>query len=129
MKNKFKVVGSLSWFQRMILIILPIVIVVLAMGIGRMVISPVEVLKSAFEKFGYEYSVNPQNEIVLWTIRFPRIILALLVGAGLSVAGCAFQSLFSNPLATPDTLGVASGTSFGAALGILHGFGVVERTI
>ena len=56
MKNKFKVVGSLSWFQRMILIILPIVIVVLAMGIGRMVISPVEVLKSAFEKFGYEFS-------------------------------------------------------------------------
>ena len=53
---------------------------------------------------------------MLWTIRFPRIILALLVGAGLSVAGCAFQSLFSNPLATPDTLGVASGTSFGAAL-------------
>ncbi len=94
MKNKFKVVGSLSWFQRMILIILPIVIVVLAMGIGRMVISPVEVLKSAFEKFGYEYSVNPQNEIVLWTIRFPRIILALLVGAGLSVQDVHFKVCF-----------------------------------
>ena len=62
---------------------------------------------------------------MLWTIRFPRIILALLVGAGLSVAGCAFQSLFSNPLATPDTLGVASGTSFGAALGILMGFSLI----
>ena len=125
MKKKFKVVGSLTWFQRIVLIILPILVVILAMGIGRMVISPVEVLKSTFEKFGYDYSINPQNEIVLWTIRFPRIILALLVGAGLSVAGCAFQSLFSNPLATPDTLGVASGTSFGAALGILMGFSLI----
>ena len=125
MKKIFKVVGSLTWFQRIVLIILPILVVILAMGIGRMVISPVEVLKSTFEKFGYDYSINPQNEIVLWTIRFPRIILALLVGAGLSVAGCAFQSLFSNPLATPDTLGVASGTSFGAALGILMGFSLI----
>lgn len=58
----------------------------------------------------------------IWNLRIPRILLALLVGAGLSTAGCAFQSLFANPLATPDTLGVASGASFGAALGILLGF-------
>ena len=42
--------------------------------------------------------------------------------AFLAVSGAAFQSLFSNPLATPDTLGVATGASFGAALGILAGF-------
>ena len=58
----------------------------------------------------------------IWNLRIPRILLALFVGAGLSTAGCAFQSLFANPLATPDTLGVASGASFGAALGILLGF-------
>ena len=46
----------------------------------------------------------------------------MLAGAGLAVSGAAFQSLFSNPLATPDTLGVATGASFGAALGILAGF-------
>lgn len=46
----------------------------------------------------------------------------MLVGAGLSCSGAAFQGLFSNPLATPDTLGVASGASFGAVLGLLmHG--------
>ena len=123
--KKFKVVGSLSLIQKIILVILPILVVILSMGIGRMLISPVEVLKSTFEKFGYDYVVNSQTEIVLWTIRFPRILLALLVGAGLSVAGCAFQSLFSNPLATPDTLGVASGASFGAALGILLGFKLI----
>jgi iron complex transport system permease protein len=54
-------------------------------------------------------------------MRLPRVLLAGLVGAGLSVSGCAFQSLFGNPLATPDTLGVASGASFGAALALLLG--------
>lgn len=123
--KKIKVVGSLSLAQKILLLILPVVVVIISMGIGRMNISPIEVLKSTFEKFGYGYAVNSQTEIVLWTIRFPRILLALLVGAGLSVAGCAFQSLFSNPLATPDTLGVASGASFGAALGILLGFSLI----
>ena len=63
---------------------------------------------------------------VLFNIRIPRILLALLAGAGLSSAGAAFQSLFANPLATPDTLGVANGASFGAALGILVGFGATQ---
>ena len=58
---------------------------------------------------------------VIFNIRLPRILLAMLAGAGLSVAGASFQSLFSNPLATPDTLGVATGASFGAALGIVLG--------
>ena len=51
-------------------------------------------------------------------------LLAALVGAGLSVSGCVFQSMFANPLATPDTLGVASGASFGAALALLLVFGL-----
>lgn len=55
-------------------------------------------------------------------VRLPRIGLALLAGAGLSSAGGAFQALFANPLATPDTLGVATGASFGAVLAILFGW-------
>ena len=58
---------------------------------------------------------------VIFNVRLPRIILAAVVGAGLSCAGAAFQGLFSNPLATPDTLGVASGASFGAVLAMLIG--------
>ena len=61
------------------------------------------------------------TRMTVWNLRLPRILLAALAGAGLSAAGCAFQSLFANPLATPDTLGVASGASFGAALGLLLG--------
>ena len=58
---------------------------------------------------------------VVFNIRMPRIMLAIVAGAGLAAAGGAFQALFSNPLATPDTLGVATGASFGAVLAILLG--------
>lgn len=60
--------------------------------------------------------------VVVWNVRVPRILMSLLCGAGLAVSGAAFQALFSNPLATADTLGCANGASFGAALGILLGF-------
>lgn len=60
--------------------------------------------------------------VVVWNVRVPRICMSLVCGAGLAVAGAAFQALFSNPLATADTLGCANGASFGAALGILLGF-------
>lgn len=70
---------------------------------------------------------NPANvRTVLFNIRIPRILMALLGGAGLACAGAAFQSFFANPLATPDTLGVANGASFGAALAILLGFGAMQ---
>ena len=67
-------------------------------------------------------TISHNAEIVVWNVRIPRILLSLICGAGLSVAGASFQALFSNPLATPDTLGCANGASFGAALGILLGF-------
>lgn len=59
---------------------------------------------------------------VVVNVRLPRVILAVAAGAGLAAAGTGFQALFSNPLATPDTLGVATGAAFGAVLGILLGF-------
>ncbi|MHC1721521.1 MAG: FecCD family ABC transporter permease [Clostridiaceae bacterium] len=107
------------------MVFLPVAAVIAAMAIGRMSISPVDVIQSIMNQFGGNFEVSKQTDVVIWTIRFPRILLAILVGSGLSVAGCAFQSLFSNPLATPDTLGVASGASFGAALGLLTGLDLI----
>lgn len=98
------------------MIILPVLTGLLCLGIGRVPISPSEVMASILGG-----NVSPMTRMTIWNLRLPRIILAALAGAGLSVAGCGFQSLFANPLATPDTLGVASGASFGAALGILLG--------
>ena len=116
--------GTLSAGAKILLILFPIAAAFLALGIGRMTVPPEEFLHAVANLFGGRYDVSLQTEKVLWTFRLPRVLLALLVGAGLSVAGCAFQSLFSNPLATPDTLGIASGASFGAALGILMGLGM-----
>lgn len=56
---------------------------------------------------------------ILVEIRLPRILAALLIGAALSVSGVAFQSMFINPLVSPSLLGVLSGASFGAALGMI----------
>ena len=60
-------------------------------------------------------------EAVVVNIRLPRIALACLVGAALSLAGAAYQSVFQNPMAAPDILGASSGACFGAALAILLG--------
>lgn len=56
---------------------------------------------------------------VVRSVRLPRILMAILVGGALAAAGCAYQSIFGNPLVSPDILGVSSGAGFGAALGIL----------
>lgn len=117
--------GKLSATWGVLLIILPVVIAVIALGVGRFYISPIDVIRSIGGKIDGTAVLSQQAEIVLWNIRLPRILLAALVGAGLSVSGCSFQSLFSNPLATPDTVGVASGTCFGAALAILMGSGLL----
>ena len=110
--------GKLSTGWCIVLWILPVAVGFLALGIGRVSI-PVGDVFAALTGSG---NVSQLTRMTLWNLRLPRILLAALAGAGLSTAGCAFQSLFANPLATPDTLGVASGASFGAALGLLLGF-------
>lgn len=66
-------------------------------------------------------NVDPMYSTIVWNIRFPRVVLAGLVGASLAIAGAAFQGLLRNPLADPYTLGVSSGASVGAVLTIfLH---------
>ena len=65
---------------------------------------------------------NRMMENIVLNVRLPRVLLAIIAGAGLAMSGAAFQALFANPLAAPDTLGVATGASFGAVLGILWGW-------
>ena len=103
-----------------ILVIIPCLLAILALGIGRYPIQLADVimiLKSGIG--GSDASIPAFMHNILWQLRMPRIIMALMVGAGLSVAGAALQSVFSNPLATPDTIGVTGGAAFGAVLGIL----------
>jgi iron complex transport system permease protein len=58
------------------------------------------------------------SSLVFWSVRLPRVIAAVMVGAALSVSGAVFQSLFRNPLVSPGILGVTSGASFGATLAL-----------
>ena len=94
----------------------------IALCMGQFRIEPSVVLKELFT-LGKAEGVKDNIRTTLFNIRIPRICMSLVAGAGLAASGAAFQSLFSNPLATPDTLGVANGASFGAALGILLGGG------
>ena len=97
------------------------VLALAAIGMGRFSMSIPQTLATLFPGSFPEIEVTQTMRNVIFNIRLPRVLLSLLAGAGLSVAGASFQGLFSNPLATPDTLGVATGASFGAALGILLG--------
>lgn len=108
-----------------ILAALPVAAALICLGIGRYSLSIPETVKIIFSGIsGTE--VDKNGYTVIFNVRLPRIILAAAVGAGLSCAGAAFQALFSNPLATPDTLGVASGASFGAVLVMVFGGGLVS---
>lgn len=57
---------------------------------------------------------------IVWDIRFPRALLAILVGAGLALVGSALQAVTRNPLADPHLLGISAGGAFGAVLALLH---------
>ena len=59
---------------------------------------------------------------IIWQLRFPRVLLAALVGAALSLGGLVFQALLRNPLAEPYILGISGGSAIGAIVGILMGF-------
>ena len=67
--------------------------------------------------------------IAVLNVRLPRILLACLVGCGLSAAGTGYQTVFQNPMAAPDILGASSGACFGAALAILTGQSTVMITV
>lgn len=123
--NKKDYAGRFKMKHRITLMILPLLCFVVCLCLGRMMITPADVFQTFFAKIGLSKPVSGQIDAVIWSMRIPRLILAAITGIGLSVSGCTFQSLFSNPLATPDTLGVASGASFGAALALLLGFGMI----
>lgn len=66
--------------------------------------------------------IEQKTVSIVWILRFPRVLLALLVGASLAVSGSSIQSVLKNPLASPYTLGVSAGASLGVVLVIISGF-------
>jgi iron complex transport system permease protein len=100
-----------------VLAVLPLVLLYASMFVGRFAIAPGEVNELLFTS-ARAASASPAESIVM-QIRLPRALLALLVGAGLAIAGAAYQGMFRNPLVSPDVLGATAAAGFGAALGLL----------
>ena len=68
--------------------------------------------------------VGSNDVAIIWVVRFPRVLLAFMVGAALSVSGAVMQSILKNPLASPYTLGVSSGASLGVGIYIVLGVSI-----
>lgn len=96
----------------------------ICLGFGRYWVPLAEVVDVLFSAI-FGGTEGGTAATVILKVRLPRILLAVAAGAGLACSGAAFQALFSNPLATPDTLGVASGASFGAVLAMMMGGNLV----
>lgn len=101
--------------------------VVLSLNLGRYGI-PLRQIAAAFADkfFGLQLSYPRALNAVLFNIRIPRILTAVLVGWALSASGAAYQGLFKNPMVSPDLLGASAGSGFGAAIAILLSFSAVE---
>lgn len=103
----------------LILIFLPIVLFFTSFLLGRYPISPIDVIKTILCPIFPQLQVSQTITTIVFEIRLPRIMAAIVVGAALAIAGAAFQSIFQNPLVSSDLLGVSNGAGFGAALAIL----------
>lgn len=99
--------------------ILLLALVMAAFTVGRFAISPMELTTLLWAKLtGATHALPASYDAVVFQIRGPRVIAALLVGAALAGAGAVYQNMFRNPLVSPDILGVSSGAALGAVLAI-----------
>lgn len=109
--------------KRMIILILLIVLfaaIIISFYIGQYPIPIRELFGIIASRFAPVTQFwTDQMETVFFNIRLPRVILACLVGCCLSAAGAAYQGVFNNPMASPETLGASNGAGFGAALAII----------
>lgn len=112
-----------NWAIYLLLIVLPLFLFFLSFMLGRYQVAPLDVIKTILSPIFPSLMVSPEINSIVFTIRLPRIIAALIVGASLSIAGASFQGIFKNPLVSPDLLGVSAGAGFGAAVAILANCG------
>jgi iron complex transport system permease protein len=86
---------------------------IISIAVGRYPISVSDIIDIIIGK-----DIEPMTKSIFFTLRIPRTIMVLIAGIGLSMAGSVYQTIFKNPLATPDIIGVSSGANLGAAIAI-----------
>jgi iron complex transport system permease protein len=109
------------------MILVPLAALYVSLFVGRFTVPAADVasiLASRLWPIARDWPASV--ETIVLQIRLPRAILAMFVGAGLSVSGAAFQGMFRNPLVSPDILGVTAASGFGAALALLLSRGAFE---
>ena len=127
MKNSASTPSSLRTTKGVLFIALSLALafaLLASAGTGQLAIPPQEVLGSLLHKIGIEWLPLPSHaagDQTLWAIRFPRVAMAALVGAGLAISGLLMQAIFGNPLAEPGVIGISSGAAVGAGLSIVFG--------
>ncbi|MDK1291901.1 MAG: iron ABC transporter permease [Actinomycetota bacterium] len=92
--------------------------------VGPIRIPPIEILGTLINKAPFvtiDTAISDRTEAILWEIRMPRVVLAVLVGSMLSAAGAGYQGVFRNPLADPYLLGAGAGAGLGATIAIAYG--------
>ncbi len=117
--------------RRILYISLAVPVLVVLTGysltIGSANISLMQGLKAAFSPlFPHSFQVSERVFKIIWVLRMPRVLIAVLAGATLGMTGCIVQAVIQNPLASPYTLGVSASAGFGAALGLILGVGFFD---
>ncbi|NMN98664.1 iron chelate uptake ABC transporter family permease subunit [Antrihabitans stalactiti] len=106
------------------LLVVLVILAVVSACLGQVATTPAEVLGSIFHRIGLDIGplpAHPAGEVTLWEVRFPRVVLAMVVGASLGCAGAVLQGVFANPLAEPGVIGVSAGAAVGASTVIVLG--------
>jgi iron complex transport system permease protein len=113
--------------RKIIFIFSCIILILVIAGVAATLGSYPITVKEVYSIIWHGLFQDPETtkEIVVWNLRLPRIIMGILAGIGLAIAGTMMQGILRNPLASPFTLGIASGAGFGAVLAICLGAGVV----
>lgn len=98
--------------------------IVFGVMIGPIAIAPFDIVRSLLNRLpliDVDAGLSDRSEAILWEIRMPRVVLAVLVGSMLSAAGASYQGVFRNPLADPYLLGAGAGAGLGATIAIAYG--------
>jgi iron complex transport system permease protein len=113
-----------------ILLVLLVAAVLAGIGMGAVPITPTQLVAMVLERLGISHGLlvdfGRREMAVFFTIRLPRVILGVLVGAGLGMSGAAIQGMFRNPLAAPGLIGISSGAALAAVTVIVLGATVLE---
>jgi iron complex transport system permease protein len=109
------------------LILLPPALLYASLFVGRFAASPIDVARILLAQiFPIAHDWPKSVETIVLQIRLPRAIMAMCVGAGLSISGAAYQGMFRNPLVSTDILGVTAASGFGAAVALLLSANALE---